>query len=197
MYRFPPLQNYGDPKPAWAYMDNRFTDDELKEIIKMGEALEIEQATVADHEGGRSVNMKSRDTHVAWIDSDQGWLAERLSRAIIQLNHQFFNFDLSGFWESFQYTKYDAKAGGQYYDWHIDMSGSIETPRKLSAIVLLSDPNEYSGAKLQIYNGSLITLEPKKGRIYAFPSYTVHRVTEITQGVRISLVTWVTGPAFK
>lgn len=31
----------------------------------------------------------------------------------------------------------------------------------------------------------------------AFPSYTMHRVTPVTRGVRKALVAWVNGPDFR
>jgi PKHD-type hydroxylase len=37
----------------------------------------------------------------------------------------------------------------------------------------------------------------KKGTVIAFPSFIPHRVTELTSGVRKSLVGWIEGPKFR
>ena len=35
-----------------------------------------------------------------------------------------------------------------------------------------------------------------RGRIIAFPSFMIHRVTPVVEGIRRSIVVWVTGPKF-
>jgi len=52
---------------------------------------------------------------------------------------------------------------GGHYDWHADLGPSISN-RKLSCVIQLSDPNDL-----------------------------LHRVTPVTNGTRISLVTWLSG----
>jgi PKHD-type hydroxylase len=37
----------------------------------------------------------------------------------------------------------------------------------------------------------------KRGSIMFFPSFLLHRVAEVTEGKRKSLVGWVTGPKFR
>ena len=65
--------------------------------------------------------------------------------------------------------------------------------------MLLSDPSEFEGGELQVKTCSdqISTLETKKGRAWFFPSYTLHRVTPVTKGVRRSLVLWSGGPEFR
>ena len=92
-----------------------------------------------------------------------------------------------------QFTNY--KAPGGKYDSHVDRC--YNTPiRKLSVIVLLSD--EFEGGDFElICDDNPIKLEMKKGKLFAFPSFILHRVKPITKGERNSLVGWVTGPNFK
>ena len=40
-------------------------------------------------------------------------------------------------------------------------------------------------------------VQQKLGRLLAFPSHMLHRVTPVTKGIRKSLVFWVIGPKFK
>jgi PKHD-type hydroxylase len=73
-------------------------------------------------------------------------------------------------------------------------------PRKLSLSLLLNEPGvDYNGGDFQFNLGNedgASSAECRKGRIIAFPSWAIHRVTPVTQGIRRSLVVWVTGPKF-
>jgi PKHD-type hydroxylase len=114
-----------------------------------------------------------------------------------QLNGQYYRFDLYGFLEDFQYTVYLGGEAG-HYDWHIDAGASTVSPRKLSLVLQLSDPSEYEGGELQFMTSSgITTVRKEKGFVVAFPSYTLHRVTPVTSGIRKTIVVWITGPAFR
>lgn len=89
-------------------------------------------------------------------------------------------------------------SGGGHYDWHLDRGGLGIAPRKLSAVIQLSDPNEYEGGDLQLYVGSEPTnIKKQKGLVVVFPSFVLHRVTPVTGGTRRSLVAWLSGPKFR
>ena len=66
----------------------------------------------------------------------------------------------------------------------------------MSASVQLSKPEDYTGGALQLFNG---TIDPEvlpiqnQGSIIVFRSLEWHRVTELTKGVRYSLVFWAGG----
>ena len=73
--------------------------------------------------------------------------------------------------------------------------------RKLSVVFLLNQPNvDFKGGDFQICLGlqeTPVNVEMKKGRMIAFPSFLIHKVTEVTEGIRKSIAIWVTGPKFK
>ena len=113
------------------------------------------------------------------------------------LNAQFFRLDLTGFGEPVQLTNYDQSDHGMY-GWHQDYGGRVAPSRKLSIVLQLTDPSRYEGGNLQILtSGEPQNIRKQRGLITAFPSYTLHQVTPVTQGSRQSLVAWITGPAFK
>ena len=61
----------------------------------------------------------------------------------------------------------------------------------------LSDPASYEGGNLEIMNSRDPQAMPRdRGVIIMFPSFTLHRVTKVTRGVRRSLVGWIGGPPF-
>jgi len=114
---------------------------------------------------------------------------------MIDVNNQHFKFNLFGMIEGFQFTKYVAPKG--HYTAHIDKmyKGSV---RKLSLTVQLTNPKEYKGGDLQIYEGAHPQYMPKElGMGVIFPSYVLHRVSPVTKGTRYSLVAWFTGDNFK
>jgi PKHD-type hydroxylase len=70
--------------------------------------------------------------------------------------------------------------------------------RKLSISIQLTDPNEYEGGELYLYDDDKGTVMDKtQGTLILFPSYVLHEVVPVTKGTRNSLVTWVTGKQFK
>ncbi len=113
----------------------------------------------------------------------------------------FYGFNLNGY-EWFQYTTYRAEDRGRY-DWHADMEfGTSHAPdiesRKLSLTLCLND--DFEGGQFQINSGREeipIIVPAPKGRVIAFPSFMIHRVTPVTKGIRRSLVVWVVGPKFQ
>ena len=198
IYNFAPSHNL-NACLTYATWDNGFNDDEIKKLIKTCEMRNPSKATIGGHEGDSDFS-DIRESEARWIplQNDTTWIYDRFAFIVRQLNGQFFNFDISGFIEDFQYTTYYGDKKG-HYDWHIDMGNKSSTsPRKLSLVMQLSDPDEYEGGELQLMSSANpTTVEKKKGFIAIFPSYMLHKVTPVTAGTRKSLVIWIAGPPFK
>jgi PKHD-type hydroxylase len=198
-YNFVPSPDLSTRESSFATWENGFSDSQIQNIIRIGESLEKKKATI----GGKNVDDEYsdvRESQVSWIElnNDTMWLYDQLAYIMRQINGQFFDFDICGFVEHFQYTVYESDKKA-HYNWHID-KGTINgmAPRKLSLVLQLSDPSEYEGGELQLMIGSEpLSAKKEKGLIYVFPSWVVHRVTPITKGVRRSLVLWAAGPKFK
>lgn len=171
-----------------------FTPAELDAIVRHGDALVQEGATVT---AGRNAGI--RVTKVGWVRRvpDIAWLYARMEQLALILNQQYFNFDLFGLTEDFQYTVYHGIEGG-HYEWHVDRGPGTVEPRKISFSLQLSEPSDYEGCDLEVRNGNSIDVAPKKrGTLLAFPSFALHRVTPVTAGTRKSLVIWAGGPEFR
>jgi PKHD-type hydroxylase len=179
-----------EPFTSW---DGAFTVQELDAIVAYGDALAKDDATLLDSTNDNGF----RKTRISWIEESQEtlWLFQKLIGATSTINRQAYGFDLSSL-ESLQYTVYHA-GEGSHYGWHVD-HGRTPTRRKLSLVLQLSAPGDYEGCELQIQASSQIDTAPKtRGALIAFPSYTLHRVTPITAGIRKSLVMWCSGPRFR
>jgi PKHD-type hydroxylase len=173
-----------------------FTPAELDAIEALGDALAPMRAEIA---GRGAVADQARITRVAWMERNPqtAWLYARLEEMVLTLNREFYNFDLYGLVEAFQYTVYDGQEGG-HYNWHVDLGGEDVEPRKISLSLQLSDPSSYRGCDLVLEAGTgPYIAERARGTLIAFPSYVLHRVTPIESGTRKSLVIWVSGPAFR
>jgi PKHD-type hydroxylase len=185
-------QFQSDKIENWAYMDNLFTPEECAEIIRIGENKLLQKATISDNKKVSEI----RDSQVSWLyGNDVEFVFRRVTDAVLNLNDQFFNFDLFGLAEGFQFTRYDAPSG--FYGMHIDKNlyGSV---RKLSLTIQLSEPEKYEGGELALQLSKEAELMPKElGKMIVFPSYVLHEVRPVTKGTRYSLVAWVTGKPFK
>lgn len=173
--------------------ENLFTQNEIELIHKLASEIPSSQGTV----GKSSVDERMRKSEVKWFDRRETkyeFIYRKIAQAVINANKRRYHFNLSGMVENIQYTIYNTKSGPSYYHFHAD-SGRVAPYRKLSITVQLSDEKDYQGGDLQFQ----IVKEPmsvtkKKGTAIIFPSNLQHRVLPITEGERISLVCWISGP---
>jgi len=168
-----------------------------------------------NQQGPKKVDEK-RMSEVAFFDDR--WIYKEIQPYVSIANRQSnWNFDWD--WtEQMQFTKY---ALNQHYGWHCDsyykaysedvpdgMKGKI---RKLSAVVSLSDPEDYEGGDLEFDLRNNIDYEfsknkdskvlceeiKQRGSIVVFPSFLWHRVKPVTKGTRYSLVMWNLGQPWR
>ena len=178
----------------WVYWDNLFTEDECKEIVRIGSLFHPIDAKMGKE---NIVNKNKRICKISWmeVNQDTTFIYEKISKAVISLNERFFNFDLAGFIEDFQFTEY--KEPDNFVTYHVDNYFN-ENVRKLSVSLQLTPQDQYEGGELELfYNPEPEKMKKDVGRLIVFPSYTLHRVLPVTKGTRHSLVGWVNGPSFK
>ena len=179
----PNLTNY--------YLFRGYFKNDIDEIIKLGESFQKQDGNVSSE-----INKSYRDSQISWIPPNENslWLYQKINKLIKTANHEMWNFHLTTWKDHLQYTTYQ---NGGFYDWHMDFGGNSST-RKLSFVIQLSDPNDYQGGNLEfLLNRSIIQAPKEQGTIIFFPSYLTHRVTEVSEGTRRTLVSWVHGPCFK
>jgi len=180
----------------YAWFDNVFSDTELDMIASMFDEDELKIGTTSDD---NKQSLDIRDSKIRFLESsleENKWIFQRLTATVQQANNQFFQFELDRI-ESLQYTTYKKN---QYYRDHLDImyKSPSNAVRKLSFSVQLSGPDDYKGGDLLLKISSDPTQVKKtRGTVIFFPSYVLHEVTPVEQGVRKSLVGWVTGPRWK
>jgi PKHD-type hydroxylase len=174
----------------YAFWNNAFSKEECQTIINIAK----DKGLIKGITKGES---DVRDSKISWlypIDKID-WVFRRVTDITLNLNERFFKFDLFGLNEGFQFTNYEAPSSK--YGKHVDRVMNMPV-RKLSISIQLTNPEEYEGGELYLYNNDKGTLMDKaQGTLIIFPSYVLHEVMPVTKGERNSLVTWVTGKQFK
>lgn len=198
IYPIPPVNTFG--KDHSAYWEGFLTDDEINYLLNVNTWVNTKPAEIGSG-ADTEINMNIRSTKVSWlwITNENKHIWDKFAKVIAEVNSRYFHFDLNGFYEPMQLGVYTAEDKG-HYNWHIDMTKENKSPpRKLSMVLMLSDPSEYEGGDLLLKSDSdnHATLDMAKGRAWFFPSYILHKVTPVTRGVRKTLVLWVGGPPFK
>lgn len=166
---------------------------EICELLKKEfKEYTLQEAKIS--KGTGIVDKKTRNSNVFFV-SNNHWIEGILLNYARYANHSAgWNFYIDNI-ENVQLTKYEK---GQFYDWHADDIIITENNynRKLSVVLLLSDPSEYEGGGLYLkkYPDNLLQ---NQGDIVVFPSFLEHKAAEVTSGVRMTAVGWVCGPLFK
>lgn len=114
---------------------------------------------------------------------------------IVQANERKFKKNINTYFlENITLLKYSKD--NDFFRIHCDSGEDDRTSaRQLSAIVPLSNTNEYEGGGLVFYGNkeceNRFRLHTAKGSLIVFPSKMFHEVTPVTSGTRLSLVMWV------
>ena len=176
----------------YSYWHGAFTKEECKKIIQIAKKKGMIKGTTF----GKNKS-DVRKSKISWLypSDEMEWVFRRVTDMVLDLNKRFFNFDVFGLNEGFQFTNY--KAPSNKYGKHVDRASDFVV-RKLSISIQLTDPKEYEGGELYLYEDDKgVLMDKKQGTLIMFPSYVLHEVKPVTKGERNSLVTWVTGNQFK
>lgn len=179
---------------CFAIWENGFSAEELEKILFFENLQSFEKGQA----GNRNIKTLNtvRDADISWIKPDDSseWLFSRLVSITSMVNYDHFMYDIDGI-EPIQYTKYKRD---QHYTWHWDTFFEWkQSVRKISMVMMLTDPEEYEGGELEICNTGNFEntqkLKPKKGDIVFFSSWMPHKVHPVISGERKTLVSWAMG----
>jgi PKHD-type hydroxylase len=178
----------------YVYYQGLFLPHEIDRILNFWDDDKTIKATI-DSES--KYDDELRKSSVMFIENSQenDWVYNKLAGLAINCNNERYWFDLLGFHQELQLTRYSK---GDFFDWHLDFGKGGISDRKLSMTMQLSDPDDYEGGDLQfMINQNIVNAPREKGTIIIFPSFIMHRVTPITKGIRQSIVGWVSGPPYR
>lgn len=178
-------------------------------ITAEGKALNKQTAAVREPDGNDVVS-NARKTQVGFWPA-QHWANGLMEHYIRQANTELWNYHIS-ITQGIQFGVYEP--GGKY-EWHKD---EFDKPfdgekapawkgqaRKVSAVMNLTDPAEYTGGQLKFRNAHGQEIGgpefdkrlARKGSVVVFPAYVLHCVMPVGEGERCSLASWMLGDPFR
>jgi len=176
-----------------------FTSEECEGLIASCKKYEIKDSVISGKDGKGETDYDIRSSKTRWIpqDLDEYYIEllwETLHDKITLANNENWGFDLKFMYEAAQFTEYTEK--GDFFGFHMDIGRGQMCLRKISAVVMLSNPEEdFTGGELEIYKNKFVKFG--QGDIAIFPSYLMHQVTPMKSGKRYTLVLWAGGSYYK
>ena len=139
-----------------------------------------------------------RKTRICWDKDKNSTLYNTMYSFVLQANVEAgWRLALQGM-EHIQLAKYENSG---FYDFHMDTYYGNVNPwgnqRKLSAVLLLSDPSTYVGGDFVFFAGKEVVMPRTRGTVITFPGTMLHKVTPVTEGVRFSATAWADGPPLR
>lgn len=189
--------------PHFGVMEKVFDEEEVDRIRFYEKILDFKDATIVGQENGEADdNQTARVCQNASIPQDDNtmWLWHKIANLSAKANYDLFLYNIS-FIEDLSYTVYVGTDNGHYVQ-HRDTSlfGYRQYDRKISGILMLSDPDEYEGGELKIdlHGGAekkdwMNIDKPNKGDLIWFDSQMIHCVEPVTSGKRQVVVFWLHG----
>ena len=168
-----------------------YTGDEIKELNK-----KILDHVLVDHKDEPASVAKTADVKV--VQASLIKELELMRDSIIEANKFNFGYHIYPEKLNMNYNVY-SHTNKSEYDYHLDMV--FENPAsdiKLTAILNLSTES-YTGGDFYLRSSNELKIPEldSPGGLIIFPSFLLHRVTPVTQGTRITLSAWISGPKFQ
>lgn len=183
-------------KYSWLTLNNVLNDGHCNRLLKTANKNGFFPAKLGNIENNPDyLDTDIRNCLTSDIPIKQNlWFESTLTTALRQIN-SYFKFDLHGIMD-LQVIQYDVDS---YFKIHNDVyPKDTDMQRKITFIMQLSDPDDYTGGELVMHIDSIPDVMTKeKGSLIAFPSYILHEVTPILSGRRYSCIGWCFGPEFK
>ena len=188
------------------HRENFLTSEQCDELIQKFDESKPQKSGVAGTYEGSELNENVRKVQEVRLKNDvvlsDGFkLTKHIIMACEMSNLLNFQFDLKKPYEleDIVVLRYEDT---DKYDWHLDIGDCSTSLRKITAIIQLSDENDYAGGEFEFSMSNdkgddNCYGSRKKGSLILFPAYLGHRVRPVTSGVRYSIVTWILGNSFK
>jgi len=172
-------------------IQNFLTKEECDLILKFTlENLSLKTAEIIS-QNMDGINTNTRKSNIVFYPyyTKFPFLLEKISKLLCE-NIAIKGFDLDYEYSEFQFTEYK---DGDYFAWHKDVYGDkiTEQDRYCSVVIQLNDEYVDGDLEIEITDGEIIKVEKNIGSIIIFLSNMLHRVTNVKNGNRYTLVNWV------
>lgn len=167
----------------------------IENLLNAGELKQLEQlsAQVMFEDGRKTASAAAREVKNNLQVDLQNPGAMGMQQVLLNALNQNKTFRQATFIRNiypFLFSKYEP---GMQYGWHVDSPLMGEMMRTDIAItVFLNNPAEYEGGELELQSptGTLLYKLPA-GDAVCYPCTQLHRVREVTSGVRRVAVSWI------
>lgn len=129
-------------------------------------------------------------------DNENEWIWQRMQNFVKLANSDFYKFKIL-YIDNLNVKEYKKD---DFFKWHTDINvRELFALRKISIVIFLSDNNDYEGGNL-LFNVNDETETPEidmeQGSMIMFPSFQIHKVSNIKIGTRKTLIAWIYGDSF-
>lgn len=185
-------------KGEWCYWKSYFSPEICNQILHESLKLPSTDSTIGVE--GKNNYPELRRSKIRFIqksDPKFTWLFDELWKMAIRTNDEWFGFQISKL-DYIQLAEYSDEDFGEYKTHHdvFWMNNDPYYHRKLTAVIQLSDPNDYDGGDLELLELAEYP-NPKdirqQGSVIFFPSFLLHKANPVTKGKRYSLSCWFDG----
>ena len=183
------LAHHPNKRPNYYIEKNYFSKEACDAYIsKYKNSINIQSGNIANG----VVNKNIRNVSSVLLEPNKG-IVGVLNSLAMNLNNHFWQYDIRSSHQG-EFLMYD-KDGK--YEAHIDTIENLDEPeRKLTALAFLND--DYKGGQFYIQTShNKDYIDVGTGDVLVFPSFKLHGVEPVTEGVRYSVVSWINGPLFK
>jgi len=187
----------------WCYFKSYFDKQTCEKIISDAQSIPTQDGILGIGQN-TTVDLNFRRSKIRFVNEDNPnftWLFDALWKTAIQANKDWFNIHITRL-PFIQIAEYDFQDKGEYKEHH-DVFWLNNDPiyhRKLSCIVQLTDPNDYTGGDFEITEGCPPLPADdirQQGSVIYFPSMFRHRANQVLRGTRYSIAAWFEGPKWR
>ena len=164
-----------------------FDKDDLKKVMNTlnSEELTKKYVEVGDNENCRDAKFT---LSVIPYDDEHAWLYGKLYDLALEGNEQTYMFENIEMFEQIVYMELNE---GNYVNFHLDVGSEYpQNTRKITAIVILNESDDYRGGQVNINVGKNIALSRNAGDVFFFPSYLQNEIGIVHSGAKKILVAW-------
>jgi hypothetical protein len=176
-----------------AVFENHLSDSFCDNLVKTysHDSIDKEPPVIGGNGTEGTINKNIRDVERVLLPQNVG-IGATLTATGLNANNYWWQYHIT----HANQTEFLIYKPNGHYNPHVDTFHQHGDARKLTALAFLND--DFEGGKFFLNATGKIYYPPqKKGTVLVFPSYMVHGVEPVTNGVRYSCVTWLIGPYFK